>query len=427
MRHRRTAAPPADQPRPSAHFVHATPDRCSDAHKSGWGGGSGRRVGHREALDGALVVRGLVEGDGDRIPPEGDGTRVLELLATCHSPGNRANTARAASVPMPPRRYFRRTKNSAMSCGGPVRTNAKPASRPDAKEERIPVRLLPVHVEVPVSVPAVVTDVGTVALREVVRVQLKQLPQCRLVVHRREVDLHGCHGRSLAKSAASAQESSRDALGLLALEQPALPVEPTAEAGERPVGADHPVARHDDRDRVLTVRRTAPRGPPRAGRPAWPARRTRSSRRRGSCAAAPTPPPGTRAVQSERQVERRARRRRSTRRAGCARVERRRRRGPSPPRRRPAGGRSAAARGCLPRRVRGAADPRGRRRSSSGCSWFHSFRCPEMGVGVARATGSSPRHVRWRPSGGRRARGPRARDARRDPWRGTRRDRRPRA
>src|SRR5258708_5160166 len=40
----------------------------------------------------------------------------------------------------------------------------------------------------------------------------------------------------------------------LELEEEALELEPAAEPGERPVGADHAVARKDERQRVLAVR-----------------------------------------------------------------------------------------------------------------------------------------------------------------------------
>ena len=38
------------------------------------------------------------------------------------------------------------------------------------------------------------------------------------------------------------------------IEQPRLDVEPGGEAGELAAGTDHPVARHDDAERVLAVR-----------------------------------------------------------------------------------------------------------------------------------------------------------------------------
>ena len=58
------------------------------------------------------------------------------------------------------------TKNSAMSCGTPEQTSASPAHLPSTlEEERVPLRLGPVVVEIAVPVPAVSVDVGAVEFR----------------------------------------------------------------------------------------------------------------------------------------------------------------------------------------------------------------------------------------------------------------------
>src|SRR5262245_54572074 len=54
--------------------------------------------------------------------------------------------------------------------------------------------------------------------------------------------------------AARARSGGALADGALVVEQPRLALDATAESGEVAVGADHPVARHDDRQRVAAVR-----------------------------------------------------------------------------------------------------------------------------------------------------------------------------
>ena len=88
-------------------------------------------------------------------------------------------------------------------------------------------------------------------------------------------------------------------------EQVALDVEATAVAAERPAGAQHPVARHDDRDRVR--RHGRPDGPaaPAGCRPARPARRTSGSpRRRPARRAARAPSGGSRPTAGGRSAGR---------------------------------------------------------------------------------------------------------------------------
>ena len=104
----------------------------------------------------------------------------------------------------------------------------------------------------------------------------------------------------------------------LVLEQEALHVQPAAEAGEGAVCADHPVARQDERKRVLPVRRRRPHAPARfLARACAPARRSSPSGRTGSMRARASSRAGTRSHAVRAAGRRSPGRRRSTRRAGA--------------------------------------------------------------------------------------------------------------
>ena len=117
-----------------------------------------------------------------------------------------------------------------------------------------------------------------------------------LTVARPSVRPHVARGAARRRRQDRADRSAGEQPGVARLvgQQPLLGRQPAAVAGQRAVRADHPVARDDDRDRVLPVRQ--PDRPRRAvGEPsdaaAW--RRSWRSRRTGCESAPPTPVAGT--------------------------------------------------------------------------------------------------------------------------------------
>ena len=144
--------------------------------------------------------------------------------------------------------------------------------------------------------------------------------------------------------------ASREAA--LRREQHALLVEPAGIAAQRPVAADHAVARDQHRDMIVAVGACRPPGPPPAGRSPRRSGHSCGSRPAGSCGARATPLPG-----------RPFRRRRSAGRA-------------SPPdarspraRPRPARGARRRPRRSSPWGTAGEAKPRCRRTSAGRCPW----------------------------------------------------------
>ena len=154
-------APGADDPRVGGRFAARGRSRPGPA----LGGHRGRRRPRRRPPAGPRRGHGpltatlenrcrTVAGDlfgeleWDRAAPERGRARIRSHLADLPVAGIRAKTSRAASMPTPVRRYLRRTKNSAMSCGMPVRTRRKPAAPGDPEQERpgVPARSMKVEI-----------------------------------------------------------------------------------------------------------------------------------------------------------------------------------------------------------------------------------------------------------------------------------------